>query len=85
VHHQVEFPKTHALGELLDLVETVDSGLAHSLSEAVVLSPFSTATRYPGDLPEFTSADANRAVALAASVRKAIKDLLRAYLAGGNG
>lgn len=80
VRHQMEFPKTHALGELLDLIAKVDPALAGSLGEAVGLSPFGTATRYPGDLPNVTAEEARRALALAAMVRTSIMDSLRPYL-----
>ncbi|MCX6550713.1 MAG: HEPN domain-containing protein, partial [Acidobacteria bacterium] len=35
VAHQVEFPKTHDLGRLLDLIAPVDGALATALSAAV--------------------------------------------------
>ena len=38
--HQVEFPKTHSIRELLNLTKKVDAGLASSLARAAVLSPF---------------------------------------------
>jgi HEPN domain-containing protein len=40
VRHQIEFPKTHNLGELLDLVASVDRHLAESLWDVTALNPY---------------------------------------------
>jgi len=73
VQHQVEFPKTHNLGEILNLVATIDTPLADSLRKVTVLNPFSVETRYPGDIPEISPEDAKKAVKLVSNVRKAIR------------
>ncbi len=73
VHRQVEFPKTHDLEELLDLTETVDAELAHSLRPVAVLNPHAVEARYPGDYPEANLDDANKAVQLAGQVRDAVR------------
>jgi HEPN domain-containing protein len=80
VRHQVEFPKTHDLDKILDLVATVDESLAESLRAAVALNPYGVDIRYPADFPEMTREDAGNAVKLAGEVRKAIKTLLQEYL-----
>ena len=72
VHHQIEFPKTHNLGELLDLVARADRALADSLRSATELNPYGADIRYPGDLPEMTADRASSALALAAQVREGI-------------
>lgn len=76
VHYQVEFPKTHDLGRLLDLVATANAPLADSLRDATALNPFGATVRYPSDLPELTTEDARTAVGLAAAVREAVYVLL---------
>jgi HEPN domain-containing protein len=76
VHYQVEFPKTHDLGRLLDLVATANAPLAASLRGATALNPLGATMRYPSDLPELTAEDARTAVGLAASVREAVRALL---------
>ncbi len=73
VNHQIEFPKTHNLGEILNLVAAIDVPLADSLRNVTVLNPFSVDVRYPGDIPEMTPEDAKRAVDLASKVREAIR------------
>jgi len=68
----VEFPKTHVLGELLDLISRVEHDLAASISDATALNPYGVDARYPGDIPEPTRAQAEEALRLARSVRDAI-------------
>ena len=44
--HQVEFPKTHNISELLDLVTTVDVVLAESLRSAHPLTKYGVEIRH---------------------------------------
>jgi len=82
VRHQVEFPKTHDLGELLDLLATADAALAQQLRAAEGLNPYAVDTRYPGDCPEMTVQDGRQAVALATQVKEQVFLRLGAYLQG---
>ena len=75
---EVEFPKTHVIGELLDLVATVDAQLAESLAGATALSPYGVEVRYPTDQPEPDHDEAVAALALASQVQKAILPALPA-------
>ena len=77
---QVSFPKTHNLGELLDLVTTVDASLAGSLREITVLNPYAVGYRYPADFPEVTAEDAREAFELAARVRAAVLPVVEVCL-----
>jgi HEPN domain-containing protein len=72
VWKQIDFPKTHDLKELLDLAEPVNSNLARSLQDAIVLTRYSVEVRYPGDIAEPTVAEAQEALRLAQSVRGAV-------------
>jgi HEPN domain-containing protein len=72
VWHQVEFPKTHDIGRLTDLLKTVDTGLADRVSEASALSPYAVEARYPSDLPEPTLAEAGEALSIATRVRDTV-------------
>jgi HEPN domain-containing protein len=74
--HQVEFPKTHDIGELLDLIDTIDGGLSNSLRAAVVLTDHGVGVRYPSDSPNVTASDAQQAVQLAEKVRESILAVL---------
>jgi HEPN domain-containing protein len=70
-HRQVEFPKTHDLARLLELVATFDEKLARLLTEVRLLSQYGVKLRYPGDAPEITGAEAAEAVELAGRTRDA--------------
>jgi HEPN domain-containing protein len=72
VWYQVEFPKTHDIGRLMDLLKTVDSGLADRVREASALTPYAVEARYPSDLPEPTLAEAREALSIATRVRDAV-------------
>src|SRR3972149_3583437 len=52
VWHQIEFPKTHDLGQLLKLVESRDKRLSESLQQVLILTDYGVDTRYPADLPD---------------------------------
>lgn len=69
---QVEFPKTHVIGDLLDLLAKADASLAESLCDATTLNPYGVEVRYPGDLPEPSSAEATAALDLAKKVCDAV-------------
>jgi HEPN domain-containing protein len=75
--HQVAFPKTHDLQELLDLVQTVNTDLATSLSDVIVLTPYGVELRYPGDRPDATPDEALKAIELARKVRESVFNALR--------
>lgn len=77
VWHQVPFPKTHDLEEILDLVETVDAGLAELLRDVIVLTPYGVELRYPGDRPDATPDTAREAVELARKVKVAVSKRLK--------
>jgi HEPN domain-containing protein len=74
--HEIEFPKTHMLGLLLDLPAEADPALAASLQECTALDPCSVTDRYPGDLPSLSEDDAVEAVRLAEMARHAVLEAL---------
>lgn len=74
---QVEFPKTHAIGELLDLLARVEAPLAEDLAGSTALTPYGVEARYPGDVPEPGIDEATAALALAKTVRDAVIRALR--------
>ena len=77
-HKQIEFRKTHDLGELLDLVARFDEALAAKLSFATKLNPYGVDIRYPGEMPEPDSGESEMALRCAQKVRDAVIDVLRA-------
>ena len=82
VRHQVEFPKTHDIGDLLDLVATIDSSTANALRDADLLTPFGVEIRYPGDAPEMLPGGESAAVELARQVKDSVMKFLGPYLSG---
>ena len=74
--HQIEFPKTHAIEQLLDLLEPTVPDIASGISDAAALTPYGVEVRYPGDQPEPDMEEARQAVNLAQKVRDAILPLL---------
>ena len=71
-HHQVEFPKTHELDDLLKLLEPAEPRLARSLAGIAELNKYGVEVRYPTQMPELTAETANAALRLAAQVREAV-------------
>jgi HEPN domain-containing protein len=74
--NQVDFPKSHDLKELLDLVATANGAIADELHDVIILTQYGVVLRYPGDRPDATLADAHEAVGLARKVHDAILPLL---------
>ena len=56
--YQVEFPKTHDINELLNLVSTADAIFAESLRGAHVLTKYGIDIRWPGDQPDVSADEA---------------------------
>ncbi len=75
-YHQAEFPKTHDIDELLDLIAPTDSKLSESLRDVIVLTHYGVDVRYPGDFPNVTSSDAQQAIQMAEKVRRFVLELL---------
>lgn len=82
VRHQVEFPKTHNLRELLDLASTVAPDMARSLDRCVTLTPYGVDIRYPGDLPDVLPGQDTEALELAHLARETVLGELKAFLVG---
>lgn len=76
VCHQVEFPKSHDLERLAELVSNTNSVFATVVRAATELTTYAVEARYPSELPEPTVAEVNRAFALAETIRDAAKRIL---------
>ena len=83
VRHQVEFPKSHDVALLRQLVARVDSKLAEKLATADALTPYGVEFRYPGDLPSVSRDEGETALRLAQETRALIMESLRPYLDAG--
>lgn len=82
VRHQVEFPKTHSLERLLDLVAPVSPELATSLEEIEALTPYGVEIRYPGGFPELLPGQERTVLELASRAREAVMARLTSFLSG---
>ena len=83
VRHQLEFPKTHNLGQLLDLVAQVAAELAASLEPAEALTPYGVEIRYPGDFPDVLPGQEVAIFELTSRAREAVMAQLSSFLSGG--
>lgn len=62
--HDEPFEKTHSLVALVAKCLPFDASFESLRTAATSLTPYSVASRYPGDLPELTEAEAQEALAL---------------------
>ncbi len=76
----IEFPRTHNIGELLDLLIPVAGNVATSLREANTLTPYGVEIRYPSDFPDVLPGEEAALLALAQRVRQAVLLSLEPYL-----
>lgn len=83
VRHQIEFPKTHEISRLRDLVAQVDEGLAERLEPADLLTPYGVEFRYPGDLDRVSREQGIEALGLAKQVKAAVHARLCSYFETG--
>lgn len=83
VRHQIEFPKTHDIAVLRELVAQVDRRTTERLAAAEVLTPYGVTFRYPGALPSVSRDEARRALRLAEQVHDVVLASLKPYLEAG--
>jgi HEPN domain-containing protein len=77
VYYQIEFPKKHDIGELLDIIAQKDAPLAKTLENSIDLNPYAVEHRYPGAYSQLTEKEVKAALKLAQKVRKIIKTILK--------
>jgi len=82
VWHQIEFPKTHDIEALLKLAGRTDDKIPEILGEAAMLTPYGVDYRYPGEYPEVSRSDAERAFRLADRVRAEVRSRLPRHTLG---
>jgi HEPN domain-containing protein len=82
VRYQINFPRSHDIGELLVLAEPQAAGISAELGAARALTGYAVSARYPGSEP-VNKADATRHVDVAAGVVAYVRQHLAAYLDAG--
>ena len=68
VHHQIEFPKTHVIADLLDLLAGHGVTVPDEIRDAKSLTRYAVATRYVGLVEDLTETHYQRAIDLASRV-----------------
>ncbi len=81
--HQIEFARTHSIGELLQLAEPAVPGLSMRLDAARELTRHAIADRYPGEEAPVARESARGHVGIAQIVLDAIRSELHSYLEAG--
>jgi HEPN domain-containing protein len=76
VNHQIYFPKTHMIEDLLELCKKVDSQIKKELEDTKILSDYAVELRYPSEIQEVSEEDAAEALNKA----KKVKDLIEKRL-----
>jgi HEPN domain-containing protein len=72
VARQIEFPKTHSIAQLLDLIAPFAPALANHLEDTVALTPFGVQIRYPGEFAEVLPGEERRLFDLVEKTRTAV-------------
>lgn len=80
---QVDFTRTHNIGELLSRAEPGVPGISAKLDAARDLTRYAVTDRYPGEDAPVEQAAARQHVALAKLVRDTVAGELRSYLEAG--
>lgn len=78
----VEFPRTHNIRQLLDLLAAALPEVASTLSDVRALTPYGVEVRYPGDFPDVLPGQDIAAFELATRTKTCVMGLLDPYLAG---
>lgn len=76
VKHQVDFPNTHSVGLLLELCKSAGLEGTETIGDAVTLTRYAVATRYPGEDEPVTREEAKDAAELAFRVFAWVESLL---------
>lgn len=66
--YKIDFPLTHDIEELIDIVSEAGKSLPSEVMDAGILTPYAVETRYPGSFEEITEHDVDEAVIIAEKV-----------------
>lgn len=75
VYHKIDFPYTHNISRLLELCAE-KGDWPEKITEAEELTRFAITTRYPGEYDDVTKENVLRAIQIAKSVKKIIRNVL---------
>ena len=74
--YQIEFPKTHDIQALVQLVKAAGCPFTDSLGDAKWLTPFGVEIRYPGEAAEMLPGDEVKAIEIAGRARQVVLEVL---------
>jgi HEPN domain-containing protein len=74
--HKIDFPLTHDIEELLEIIEGSGIAIPPDIEEAGMLTPYAVETRYPGYWGVISKADLLEAIDLS----KRVMDWVKAQL-----
>lgn len=77
VLEQIDFPRTHDIGELLGLLAGAQMAFPESVQRADRLTDYATAARYPGHSNQVTEVEYREAVGLAEQFVRWAEKLIR--------
>lgn len=72
VYNKKWYPRIHPLDKLWELCKEFDKSFEEIKEDSVFLTAFYTATRYPGDYPEFSWEEAKKAFESATKIKNFI-------------
>ncbi len=82
VWHEIDFPKTHVLEDLIAMAAQVDAEILRLQDQVVILTPYAVSIRYPEfEVPSIE--DARNALTVAQAVRDYVLGRLPAEVTGG--
>jgi HEPN domain-containing protein len=78
VHRGMDFPRTHNIRALLELLDPTGSQISKEIWQAISLSNYAVETRYPGPTEPVTRNEYRQAVVLAEQVVKWAENIISA-------
>lgn len=68
LHHELDFPRTHSILRLIDILETAKIKVPKQVQSADILTQYAVQTRYPGPVEEITSEEYQESLEISARV-----------------
>ena len=76
VHREIDFPKTHNIRYLLELLDPTGSQISKEIWQAIDLTNYAVETRYPGPAEPVTRNEYRQALAVARKVVKWAENII---------
>jgi HEPN domain-containing protein len=76
VHRQIDFPKTHNIRALLELLDPTGSEISKEIWQAIDLTNYAVETRYPGPAEPVTRKEYRQALTVAGKVVKWAENII---------